>query len=304
MPSRRCCETVSTPTATDASLLDTSEVTSEYREVNGVQLHVVTAGDEDGPLVVLLHGFPEFWYGWHRAIAPLVDAGYRVLVPDQRGYNLSEKPDGVRPYRISELSGDVADLVASSGRESAHVVGHDWGAAVAWDVALRHPETVDRLGIVNVPHPTVFEETLRSNPNQMLKSWYMFFFQLPRIPEWFQRRGNFRLLVNGFQSSKERTFTETDIERYRAAWDRERGITGMINWYRALFRHGEDPPREQVEAPTLVIWGEQDKYLLTEMAPRSVGYCDDGRLERIPEGTHWVHHEYPGRVTDHLVEHL
>jgi len=295
---------MSFPTTTDASLLDTAEVTSEYREVNGVRLHLVAAGNEDDPLLVLLHGFPEFWYGWHRAITPLVDAGYRVLVPDQRGYNLSEKPDGVRPYRISELSGDIVDLVASSGRESAHIVGHDWGAVVAWDVSLRHPETVDRLGIVNVPHPTVFQNTLKSNPKQMLKSWYMFFFQLPRIPEWFQRRRNFQPLVDGFRSSKEGTFTENDIERYRTAWDRERGITGMINWYRALFRHAEDPPREQVEAPTLVIWGEQDKYLLTEMASRSVEYCDDGRLEQIPEGTHWVHHEYPERVTDHLVEHL
>lgn len=292
------------PETTDASLLDSPAVSSEYREVNGVRLHVVEAGDEDDPLVVLLHGFPEFWYGWHRSIAPLVDAGYRVLVPDQRGYNLSEKPEGVQPYRRAELAADVANLVGSSESESAHIVGHDWGGVVAWDVALRHPETVDRLGIVNVPHPAVFEATLRSNPRQMLKSWYMFFFQLPRIPEWFQRRGNFRLLVNGFESASEGTFTETDIERYRAAWNRDRGLTGMINWYRALFRHSSDPPRERVTAPTLVVWGEGDKYLLKEMAPRSVEHCENGRLERIPDGTHWVHHEFPGRVTDRILRHF
>ena len=289
-------------TATDASVLDDPAITSEYREVNGVRLHVVTAGDEDDPLVVLLHGFPEFWYGWHRSIAPLVDAGYRVLVPDQRGYNRSEKPDGVRNYRITELSGDIVGLIDSAGRESAHVVGHDWGAAVAWDLALRHPGSVDRLGIVNVPHPTVFAETLTSNPRQLAKSWYMLFFHLPRLPEWIQQRVDYRQFVESLRDAKPGTFSETDIERYRAAWDR--GLTGMINWYRAVFRYREEPPRERVTAPTLVVWGERDEYLLAEMAPESVAYCDDGRLERVPEGTHWVHHEYPDDVTDYIIDHL
>jgi pimeloyl-ACP methyl ester carboxylesterase len=171
-------------------------------------------------------------------------------------------------------------------------------------VSLRRSEAVDRLGIVNVPHPTVFRETLTSDPRQMLKSWYMFFFQLPQIPEWVQRREDFERLVDGLRGAKEGTFTEEDIDRYRAAWSRERGLTGMINWYRALFRHGDDPPRERVTVPTAVIWGERDEYLLTEMAPRSVEYCENGRLERIPEGTHWVHHERPERVTDLVVDHL
>jgi pimeloyl-ACP methyl ester carboxylesterase len=288
--------------ATDASILDDPAVSSEYREVNGVRLHVVTAGDEDDPLVVLLHGFPEFWYGWHRSIAPLVDAGYRVLVPDQRGYNRSEAPDGVRAYRITELSRDIAELIESEDRESAHVVGHDWGAGVAWDLALRRPAYLDHLGIVNVPHPTVFQETLTSNPRQLAKSWYMFYFQLPRIPEWVQAQVDYKQFVDSLRNAKPGTFSEADIERYRAVWDR--GLTGMINWYRALFRYREDPPRERVEAPTLVIWGERDEYLLAEMAEKSIQYCDDGRLERVSEGTHWVHHEYAEEVTDHLLEHL
>ncbi|WP_311170382.1 alpha/beta fold hydrolase [Halobellus ordinarius] len=288
--------------ATDASILADPEVTSEYREVNDVRLHVVTAGDEDDPLVVLLHGFPEFWYSWHRSTAPLVDAGYRVLVPDQRGYNHSEKPEGVYPYRITELSRDIVELIESEGRESAHVVGHDWGAGVAWDLALRHPGSVDRLGIVNVPHPRAFQKTLTSNPRQLAKSWYMFFFQVPRFPEWAQRQMNYRPFADSLRDAKPGTFTEEDIERYRAAWDR--GLTGMINWYRALFRYREDPPRARVGPPTLVVWGERDEYLLAEMAERSVDYCDDGRLERVPKGTHWVHHEYPEDVTGHIIEHL
>lgn len=289
---------------TDTSLLDVQGAQSLYRDVNGIRLHIVAAGDEDAPLVVLLHGAPEFWYCWRHHIAPFVDAGYRVVVPDQRGYNLSEKPDGIRSYRMRELSGDIVDLIASAGRESAHIVGHDWGAAVAWDLALRHPETVDRIGIINVPHPTVLERTLTSNIRQLRKSWYMFFFQLPRIPEWYATRKNFQWLVDSLDSSKEGTFTDEDIDRYRAAWSQVGAPTGMINWYRALFRHSDDPPQERVAAPTLVIWGERDSYLIPEMAPKSVEYCDDGGLERFPDATHWVHHEYPEQVNGLLVDHL
>jgi len=163
--------------------LDIEVAESTYREINGVRLHVLTAGEPADPLVVLLHGFPEFWYGWREYIDAFVDAGYRVIVPDQRGYNRSEKPDGIGQYRLPKLSGDVAGLIESEGKASAHVVGHDWGATVAWDLALRRPTVLDRLGIINVPHPTVFQQTLRSNPRQLAKSWYMFYFQLPRLPE-------------------------------------------------------------------------------------------------------------------------
>ena len=289
---------------TTAPLPDVPSAESTVREVNGVDLHVVAAGDREDPLVVLLHGFPEFWYGWRDHVPGLVEAGYRVLVPDQRGYNRSDKPDGVGAYAVENLSGDIGALIESAGRESAHVVGHDWGAAVAWDLALRHPESVDRLGIINVPHPSVFEATLKSSLRQMRKSWYMFFFQLHRIPEWVQRRGDFERLVEGLETAEAGTFTEEDIEHYRAAWRREGALTGMLNWYRALFRAGEDPPRERVEAPTLVVWGEGDQFLLPEMAPKSVEYCADGRLERFPEASHWVQHERREQVVELLVEHF
>lgn len=279
-----------------------ADAESDVRAVNGVQLHVVAAGDEDAPLVVLLHGYPEFWYGWHAYLEPLVNAGYRVLAPDQRGYNRSEKPAGVPAYRISELSADIAALIATEGRDAAHVVGHDWGAGVGWDLALRRPGVVDRLGVLNVPHPTVFEETLKSSLRQLRKSWYMFFFQLPRVPEWVQRRGNYRLLVDGFSSAEPGTFSEDDLDRYRRAWSQPRALTGMINWYRALFRHNDPPPRERVSVPTLVMWGKSDSYLLPEMAERSVEFCEDGRLEYFPDASHWVNHERVAAITDHLTD--
>jgi pimeloyl-ACP methyl ester carboxylesterase len=295
---------VSRRTSTDATLSTEPTAESTYREVNGVDLHVVAAGNPDDPLVVLLHGFPEFWYAWHRHIDPLVEAGYRVLVPDQRGYNLSEQPEGIYPYRGTALSRDVVELIASEGRESAHVVGHDWGAAVAWDVSLRHPEVVDRLAIANVPHPVPFFHALRSNPRQILRSLYMLYFQLPRLPEWSSRRNEFGRFVETMQGSAVRdAFTDRDMDRYRSAW-REGSVTGMLNWYRAMTRHGSAPPRAEVAAPTLVMWGEQDSAILPELAEESVEYCADGRLERFPDATHWVQHEYPDRTADLLLDHL
>ncbi len=285
--------------------LDIEVAESTYREINGVRLHVLTAGEPADPLVVLLHGFPEFWYGWREYIDAFVDAGYRVIVPDQRGYNRSEKPDGIGQYRLPKLSGDVAGLIESEGKASAHVVGHDWGATVAWDLALRRPTVLDRLGIINVPHPTVFQQTLRSNPRQLAKSWYMFYFQLPRLPEWVARRSEFRQWERAMREmANSGTFTDEEMQQYRTAWGRAGASRAMLNWYRALFRHREQPPRERVTAPTLIAWGEKDKALTAAMAPASVQFCDDGRLERFPDATHWVNHERSDRVSELMIGHF
>ncbi|MGI8748579.1 MAG: alpha/beta fold hydrolase, partial [Deinococcus sp.] len=162
--------------------------------LDGVTLHLVEAGPADGPPVVLLHGFPEFWYGWRRQIGALAEAGYRVMVPDMRGYNLSDKPCGVAAYGMEALTGDLLALLDARGYERASVVGHDWGAAVAWSFALRHPERVARLVILNVPHPAVFARTLRRSRAQRARSWYMFFFQLPLLPELLLRAGRCGLM--------------------------------------------------------------------------------------------------------------
>ncbi|PSQ06805.1 alpha/beta hydrolase [Halobacteriales archaeon QS_6_71_20] len=277
----------------------------EFRDAAGVRLHVVAAGDPADPLVVLLHGFPEFWYGWHRHVEPLVEAGYRVLVPDQRGYGRSGKPAGVRPYRITALSRDVVEVIRSDGYESAHVVGHDWGAAVAWDLALRRPERVDRLGVVNVPHPTAFRRTLLGNREQLRRSWYVFAFQLPWLPERAAARDDFALWTRVLtESVPGGTFDDADLDRYRAAWGRERAARSMVNWYRALLRYPRPPPRESVSAPTLIAWGERDEALVPELAPRSLSFCADGRLERFPDAGHFLTHERPDAVADLLVDHL
>ncbi|MFC4880130.1 alpha/beta fold hydrolase [Halostagnicola sp. GCM10023243] len=293
------------PLETDASILSFAEATSTSRTVNGVRLHAVTAGDADDPLVVLLHGFPEFWYAWREQIEPLVEAGYRVVVPDQRGYNLSEKPQDVRAYQLRDLSRDIVDLIASEGRETAHVVGHDWGGAVGWDLALRYPDVVDRLAIINAPHPVAFRQQLASNPEQLRRSWYVLAFQLPWLPEGLCRVGDFRLLERALrETASPGTFAEAELAHYRRAWGREGALTGMLNWYRALARYPPDAPRDPLEQPTVVVWGEEDEALVPELGLASVQFCERGRLERLPETSHWVPHEEPERTTDLLLDHL
>ena len=274
-------------------------------DTNGISLHTRQAGPEDGPLVVLLHGFPEFWYGWHRQIKPLADAGYRVIVPDQRGYNRSDKPDGVDSYRIETLAADVVGLLDAADRETAAVAGHDWGAAVAWWLALSYPERIESLTAVNVPHPTVMETTLRNSLSQLRKSWYMFAFQLPALPEAISTANNCRVLRRGLtNSSRPGTFSATDLERYRAAWQQPDALTAMINWYRAMGRYRPQPPRQQVSVPTLVMWGRQDEFLASTMADESLDYCDDAELVSFPSATHWVLHEEPEETADALLAHL
>lgn len=290
------------PIDTDASLLTNCDVESTYRDINDVRLHIVAAGNPEGPLVVLLHGHPDFWYGWRDQIPSLVENGFRVVVPDQRGCNLSEAPDGVTAYRQSELSTDVCELIRSEGRDSAHVVGHDFGGFVAWNVALRHPSVVDRLGIFNVPHPTVYRETLLSSLEQIARSWYVWFYQVPKLPEWMLRRNDMANMVDSLEiTSNEGTFDDETIARYKTAW-RHTGIEPRIHWYRG-FRQSESPSRDTVTQPTLICWGKGDIALVPSMAKKSVDYCEDGEVQMFPGASHWVHHERE-EVTGALLDHL
>ncbi len=272
-----------------------------YLPGHGIQLHAVRAGPEQGPVVVLLHGFPEFWLGWRKQIRPLVEAGFRVIVPDQRGYNLSDKPAGVRAYHLDVLAQDVVALIRSTGRHQVILVGHDWGAAVAWWVALRAPEVLKRLIILNSPHPLVMRETLRRSWPQRRRSWYILFFQLPWLPEMVCRWGDWRALVQALRlSGRHGTFSEEDLERYRQAWGRPAALRSMISWYRALrFAWKEVVPRAgRVPVETLLIWGDRDRFLGYEMAEPSLRFCRNGHLVRIRGCGHWVQHEEADRVNE------
>ena len=277
----------------------------EYRPFkNGdVGLHAVAAGPEDGPVVVLLHGFPEFWYSWHRQIEPLSAAGFRVIVPDQRGYNLSSKPLSVASYALTELVSDIIAIADQLGQKQIFLAGHDWGAAVAWSTALLHPQRVAKLVVLNVPHPSVMRKFLSTRPRQFRRSWYMFFFQLPWLPEALFSAFNFRAGSRSLlRSSRPGTFTAEDLAQYRTAWSQPGAITAMINWYRALFRTRIKFQNKTIRVPTRILWGERDDFLLTEMAHESLRYCVSAELFTFANATHWLQHEEPARVSELLID--
>jgi pimeloyl-ACP methyl ester carboxylesterase len=268
-----------------------------------VNLHTIAAGPVDGPVVLLLHGFPEFWYGWHKQIEPLAATGFRVIVPDQRGYNLSGKPRGVASYAMTELVSDVIAIADQLGQQRIFLAGHDWGAAVAWSVAILHPQRVAKLAILNVPHPSVMGRFLKANLRQLLRSWYVFFFQLPYLPEATLSSRNFHpVTLSLTNSSRPGTFSEDDLAQYRAAWSQPGALTAMINWYRALFRYRTTFPDRTVHVPTRILWGMRDAFLSSEMAQDSLRYCADAELFTFAEATHWLQHEEPARVSQLLID--
>jgi pimeloyl-ACP methyl ester carboxylesterase len=271
-----------------------------------MRLHYVEAGE--GPLVLLLHGFPQFWYEWRHQIPALVEAGFRVVAPDMRGYNLSDKPPGVGAYRVQVLARDVERLILACGEQTAAVVGHDWGAIVAWFAAMRYPERVGRLAILNVPHPARFLDGLLS-PQQLLRSSYVFFFQIPWLPEEVIRAGNFTLLRSVLRRDPVRpgALTAEDIERYTEAMARPGVLTATLNYYRALLRYprGTQALLEKIEAPVLVIWGEKDRALSRWLAdPPLLWVPNLLRVERLPEASHWVAEDRPREVNALLLDFL
>lgn len=275
-------------------------------KTNGITLHVVTAGPADGQPVVLLHGFPEFWYGWKEQIPVLAAAGYRVIVPDQRGYNQSDKPKGVEQYTLDKLTGDIAGLLDALGYADAYIVGHDWGAMVAWSMGIYHPARVRKLAVMNVPHPVVFQRTVRGNWRQTLKSWYIGFFQIPALPEFMLSMGGYAVAANAIKGSgKPTTFSDAEMVKYKEAWGREGATTGMLNWYRAIVQKPR-PKADNVRLtmPTLLIWGKNDVALSVDMAQPSIELCDDGKLVIIEDATHWVQHDAPERVNGLLLDFL
>jgi pimeloyl-ACP methyl ester carboxylesterase len=269
----------------------------------GVRLHCVEAGA--GPLVLLLHGFPDFWFGWRHQIPALAAAGFRVVAPDMRGYDLSDKPEGVSAYGIKVLARDVASLIEKLGAERAHVVGHDWGAGVAWAFAMFHPERLERLAVMNGPHPDRMLRGLR-RPKQLAKSWYMFLFQLPWIPEWRLTRGNYAMLARAMKDEPTRpgAVTDEDIARYREAWSRPGAIRGMLAWYRAMFLPSGRGPMPRIDAPTLVLWGDADPHIGSELATPQPELVPNARVTMLPGASHWVMQDAPERVNEELVAFL
>lgn len=279
----------------------------------GLRMRVALAGS--GPLMVMLHGFPECWYSWRhqlRAFAPF----FTCAAPEMRGYGETDAPVGVANYAIDKLVGDVAGLIQALGEKRAIVVGHDWGGAVAWASALMRPELVERLVVMNCPHPAIFARHLTSNLRQLGRSWYIFFFQLPLLPEALLRAGDFALLRRMMRRSavNKAAFSDDDIDHFCAALaGRRYSVTAAINYYRALIIGGSlrrraadgDFMRRKIAAPTLLIWGEQDVALGKELTYGMEDlFSGPLSLKYIADSGHWVQQEKPELVNQYMREFL
>jgi pimeloyl-ACP methyl ester carboxylesterase len=271
---------------------------------NGQRLHTAVAGA--GEPIVFLHGFPEYWGMWRRQLGHF-GATHLCIAPDQRGYNLSTKPPAVRDYRAKALVEDVLLLADAFGAARFTLVAHDWGGAIAWNVAAWHPDRVRKLVILNAPHPITFLRELQASPAQRAASAYMTLFRTEKAER--------VLAEDGYRRLKAMTLNEwganggpadaAEVEAYVTAWAQPGALTGMLNWYRASPLHPPepdaplptlDPAQFHVRVPTLVIWGERDRALLPPMLDGLDRYVDDLAVERIADASHWVTHERPDRV--------
>lgn len=278
---------------------------SKFINANGIQFHYVEEGE--GELVILLHGFPEFWYGWRNQI-PVLSKNYRVVAPDMRGYNLSDKPQEISDYKIETLAKDIADLIVALGEEKAILIGHDWGAAVAWATATLYPERIKKLGIINVPHPAEMRRAFFTfNLKQWARSYYIFFFQLPAIPERFIGKDLNKFFTNIFtnMSPKGVAPSNEDLQKYVVAYSQPGAIKGAVNYYRAAMRNINNlKNNEQLIMPVMVLWGEQDKALGKELTYNTKQYCTNLQIHYDPTSGHFVQHDNPEWVNNHLLNFL
>lgn len=282
-----------------------SNIEFKYIETNGITLHVAVTGPEDGELVILLHGFPDFWYGWRKQIYTLREAGYRVAVPDQRGYNKSDKPKGKKAYVINELGQDIIGLIKHFKREDALIIGHDWGGAVGWYLASTHPKFVQKFIAINIPHMGVFPKALLKTPSQLIKSLYIAFFQIPLLPEKIMNGKNFKNMVQILKgSSKKGTFKENDIKEYKKAWRKSGALTAMLNWYRRLPASMKHISKEKIEVPVKIIWGEKDRFLSKSLAEESLKFINAASVTWIKGATHWVNQEEADAVNKEILSFL
>ncbi|MDX2002608.1 MAG: alpha/beta hydrolase [Chitinophagales bacterium] len=276
-----------------------------YVFVNGIQLHYVQQGS--GPLVILLHGFPEFWYSWRKQI-PALAAHYTVVAVDMRGYNESDKPTQVSLYRIEILATDIRKLIETIGYKKAIIIGHDWGGAVAWQLAQQSPDWVEKLIILNCPPGPVLMKHVFTNFKQLRRSWYMFAFQIPGLPERNMQSQLKLTLTKAFKgwSRNKEAFREEDIDKYVKVFAPKGALTGPINYYRAAFRYAFSSKKfRPIPTDTLVIWGEDDRALGKELTYDIPKYVKGKyEIKYIPNCSHWVQNDAPDLVNQYILEYL
>ena len=276
-----------------------------FINTNGIRLHYVARGT--GKLILMLHGFPEFWYSWRHQIDEF-SQDYHTVALDLRGYNDSDKPDRVADYRMSELIADIKGVISGLGYEDCILIAHDWGGAIAWNFAYAYPEMVEKLIVLNMPHPAKFAEGLQT-PQQLLKSWYVFAFQIPWLPEFVFQLNNYQAIAEAFtgMAIDKTAFSQEDLNAYREAAAKPGALTAMINYYRCIFPslfQGDRRSWGVLDVPTLTIWGEQDTALGKELTYGTQAYVRDWQIKYIPNCSHWVQQEQPAVVNMYIKEFL
>ncbi|MDY7004772.1 MAG: alpha/beta hydrolase [Cyanobacteriota bacterium] len=275
---------------------------SNFITANSIKIHYVTQGS--GPLMLMLHGFPEFWYSWRHQI-PEFAQDYKVVALDLRGYNESDKPEDISAYVMSEFIKDIEGVIKELGYEKCVLVGHDWGGGIAWSFAYAHPEMVEKLIVMNIPHPAKFKEGL-GTPEQLLRSWYMFFFQLPFLPELMLEFDDYQAIGSIFKSMVNKSaVTDADIEAYKDAVAKRGALTSMINYYRNIFSGFFNQQEWGIlRIPTLMLWGEEDTALGKELTYGTEEYVENFQIRYIPNCGHSVQQEQPQLVNQYMREFL
>lgn len=278
----------------------------DFAQVGGLRLHYAAAGEGD-ELVLLLHGFPECWYSWRHQL-PVLGEKYTVVAPDLRGYNLSDKPADRSDYDLDRLADDAIGLIHHFGREKAAVIGHDWGAAIAWHLGFNYPQYLTKLGAFQIPPPMIWKRNF--SMRQLAASWYMLFFQLPYIPEYLISANDFALLKRALKTTTAEpgVIGKDDIGVYRDAWKEAGSISAMLNYYRAnVFGRllGPSVTEKRISVPTLFVYGQQDQAVLPESV-RGVGDVIEAKFDQflVPTAAHWIQQEIPNEINDILLEFL
>ena len=270
-----------------------------YQNANGIRLHYVEQGT--GPLVLMLHGFPDFWRSWRHQIPAIAAAGYRVIALDLRGYHLSDRPDGVAAYQLDTLTADVVALIDQLGEAPPVVIGHDWGGVIAWQFAMHHSESLRSLIVLNAPHPTAFYRELKRLSSQWLRSWYALLFQLPAAPEAVLSAGDFTLLKRALREGP--ADSDEELERYLSVFKPPGALTAALNYYRAAVRFRPCPPRH-IDCKTLLLWGERDPFLVPQLADGLEPWIPQLTVVKFPDAGHWLQLTHADQVNQQILAFL
>lgn len=262
-----------------------------------ITLNVAFSDNENDTPILLLHGYPDAWFGWEKVMQQLMTNGFRVIAPDQRGYNLSDKPSQIKDFTSDLLAQDAIDLMQYFGYQQFHLAGHDYGAFIAFLLSIRKPNCISKLIIVSGLHPTVAQNLRQIGFRQWLKSWYLTFFHLPQLPEKLMQYNNFQFLFHNHSIR----LTAKEKQRYRKAWSQPNAITSMINWYRSTPAKVNYP---FLQMPVLILWGENDLYLTTDVAKANLNFCQNGELNIFDNASHWLLLENVEEVVEAMVNFL